>query len=134
MRRYFSLQEAEALLPLVSEKMQAIRDMKRQVDGKIAQWEASGEDKAAEPAIVDEAVLKAQVNFIVAQINGELETLQKLGCLPKDLELGLVDFPTRMDEQEGFLCWRLGERRIEFWHGMTEGFRGRKPIVRTAVH
>jgi hypothetical protein len=59
-----------------------------------------------------------------------VEQLQDLGCLVKDLEAGLVDFPTLFRGQEVYLCWKVGESSIEFWHGMDEGFRGRKAIDR----
>jgi hypothetical protein len=48
----------------------------------------------------------------------------------KDLDIGLVDFPTTFNGVEVYLCWKLGEPGIEFWHGVEEGFRGRKPIDR----
>jgi len=54
--------------------------------------------------------------------------LQDLGCLVKDLDTGLVDFPALFRGQEVYLCWKLGEPSIEFWHGVDEGFRGRKAI------
>jgi hypothetical protein len=57
-----------------------------------------------------------------------IEQVQKLGCVVKDLDIGLVDFPTRFRGVDVYLCWRMGEPEIEFWHGMDEGFRGRKAI------
>ena len=59
-----------------------------------------------------------------------MEKLQDLGCLVKDLDIGLVDFPTLFRGQEVYLCWKVGEPSIEFWHGMNEGFGGRKAIDR----
>jgi len=50
------------------------------------------------------------------------------GCLLKDLDTGLVDFPCRVGDRDVYLCWRLGEPAIQFWHGIEEGFAGRKPI------
>ena len=46
----------------------------------------------------------------------------------KDLEMGLLDFPAIVNNQEVYLCWRLGEERIRFWHRQDEGFAGRKPL------
>ena len=46
----------------------------------------------------------------------------------KDLEMGLVDFPSLRGGQEIYLCWKLGEERIQYWHGLTEGYAGRKPL------
>jgi hypothetical protein len=57
-----------------------------------------------------------------------IEKVQEVGCLVKDLDVGLVDFPTLYRGQEVCLCWKLGEKTIDFWHGMDEGVRGRKAI------
>jgi hypothetical protein len=64
----------------------------------------------------------------VAKLQATLEQVQEQGCVVKDLDIGLLDFPTLYRGQEVYLCWRLGEPRIDFWHGVDEGFRGRKPI------
>ena len=66
----------------------------------------------------------------------ELETLvsiarkvEEMGILLKNFESGLIDFPhIRSNGQEVYLCWRLGEDEIEFWHGIPDGFAGRKPL------
>jgi hypothetical protein len=57
-----------------------------------------------------------------------LEQAQETGGLVKDLDTGLVDFPTMYRGVEVCLCWKLGEGAIGYWHGVDEGFRGRKPI------
>ena len=59
--------------------------------------------------------------------------IEEHGCLLKDLDTGLVDFPCRVGDREVYLCWRLGEPAIQFWHGIEEGFAGRKPIDETFV-
>ena len=59
--------------------------------------------------------------------------IEQHGCLLKDLDTGLVDFPCRVGDREVYLCWRLGEPAIQFWHGTEEGFAGRKPIDETFV-
>ena len=50
------------------------------------------------------------------------------GALVKDLDEGLVDFPAQREGEEVLLCWRLGEDEISFWHGLEEGFSGRRPL------
>ena len=74
----------------------------------------------------------ARVRFeqtrLVDQMREALERIQSIGCVVKDLDTGLVDFPAVLDDQEVYLCWRLGEDRIRFWHRQDEGFSGRKPI------
>jgi hypothetical protein len=54
--------------------------------------------------------------------------IQALGAVVKDLELGLVDFPSLRDGEDVYLCWRVGEDAIGFWHPVDEGFAGRRPL------
>ena len=63
-----------------------------------------------------------------ASLRSAIEQVQETGCVIKDLDIGLVDFPTLFRGVEVYLCWKLGESAIEFWHGVEEGFRGRKSI------
>jgi len=63
-----------------------------------------------------------------ARLRQVVEDIESHGCLLKDLDIGLVDFPCRVGERELYLCWKLGESRIQFWHDMEEGFAGRKPL------
>lgn len=57
-----------------------------------------------------------------------LQELEKLGVQVKDLDRGLVDFPALRDGEEVLLCWQVGEDEVGFWHGLEEGFAGRKPL------
>jgi hypothetical protein len=57
-----------------------------------------------------------------------VERLEELGVVVKDLDLGLVDFPSEREGEEVFLCWHVGEESVAFWHGLEEGYAGRKPI------
>lgn len=61
-------------------------------------------------------------------VRAAVDRIQAAGCIIKDLDVGLVDFPARLNDEEIYLCWRLGEDRIRFWHRPDEGFAGRKPI------
>jgi len=58
-----------------------------------------------------------------------LDRIQATGCVIKDLDVGLLDFPAVINQEEVYLCWRLGEERIRFWHRRDEGFSARKPIA-----
>ena len=57
-----------------------------------------------------------------------IEAVLETGCLVKDLDIGLIDFLAQYQGRDVYLCWKLGEERIAWWHGIEEGFRGRKPI------
>ncbi|MBI1787746.1 MAG: DUF2203 domain-containing protein, partial [Acidobacteria bacterium] len=63
-------------------------------------------------------------------LRAAVESIHEFGCLVKDLDLGLIDFPTWYRGREVYLCWKMGETGIQFWHGVDEGFAGRKPIDR----
>jgi hypothetical protein len=62
------------------------------------------------------------------KMRAAVEQIEATGCQVKDIDLGLIDFPGRMNGEDVFWCWRLGEDRIRFWHRQSEGFAGRKPI------
>ena len=64
----------------------------------------------------------------VAGIARCVARIHEAGGLVKDLDVGLVDFPARRDGMEVLLCWRLGEDEVGYWHGLDEGFSGRKPL------
>jgi hypothetical protein len=74
------------------------------------------------------ARLRAERERFAEQLRTALEKIHATGCLVKDLDMGLLDFPAILDNQEVYLCWRLGEERIRFWHKQDEGFAGRKPL------
>ena len=65
---------------------------------------------------------------LISQVKEALERIQATGCVVKDLDAGLLDFPAILKNEEVYLCWRLGEDRIRFYHRQDEGFSGRKPI------
>jgi len=64
------------------------------------------------------------------RLKANVEQLQELGAVIKDLDRGLVDFPTLFRGNEVYICWQMGEDEVAFWHGIDEGFAGRKPIDR----
>jgi hypothetical protein len=54
--------------------------------------------------------------------------IESLGCIVKDLDLGLVDFPAKRGDEQVCLCWKMGEPSVAHWHGVDEGFASRKPL------
>jgi hypothetical protein len=71
---------------------------------------------------------RADLNGVIAKVKDALEQIQATGCIVKDLDSGLVDFPSVIQNEEVYLCWRLGEDRIRYYHRQNEGFAGRKLI------
>ena len=122
--RYFTKEEAEALLPQISQIILSIQGEKEKLDQKFRVWELK--EKSGDPA--QAALLRGQIEFLAKTIEGFIEKVQSLGCVLKDISTGLIDFPARINGKEAYLCWKPGESGILFWHGITEGFPGRKPL------
>jgi len=132
MPRYFTLQQAEEVLPEVARAIGGAISLKDEYERADAQWKTlSQRVAAAGGARVDrgEAMeIKTRRQQAGSALQRAVEEIHEFGCLVKDLDIGLIDFPTLLDGKEVYLCWKLGEENIQFWHGVQEGFRGRKPI------
>jgi hypothetical protein len=74
------------------------------------------------------AALDERIAYEHAGVARCVNAIHELGGVVKDPDTGLVDFPALVDGTEAFLCWRLGEDEIAYWHGIDEGFPGRKPL------
>ena len=122
--KYFTIQEADALLPTINGILRSALDTKIRIELKVEEWRKAR--PAASPA--EEAVFRGQVEFLAASLEKQLSQIAELGAVPKDLDQGLVDFPARLGDREGYFCWRLGEDAVRHWHGLTEGFPGRRKI------
>jgi hypothetical protein len=72
--------------------------------------------------------LEEQLEREAQAVARAVDELQELGVLVKDLDRGLVDFPALRDGEEVLLCWQVGEDAVAYWHGLEEGFAGRKPL------
>ncbi len=74
------------------------------------------------------ATLRIEHTQLAEAMRAALSRILETGCLIKDLDTGLLDFPSRINDEDVYLCWRLGEDRIRFYHRQDEGFAGRKPL------
>ena len=74
------------------------------------------------------ATLRLEHTQLAETMKSALTRILETGCIIKDLDVGLLDFPSRINDEEVYLCWRLGEDRIRFYHRQDEGFAGRKPL------
>lgn len=132
MPRYFTLREARAALPTVG------RDIRDAVQAKGRYQEADKELQSLSQRIlmnggmaVDTRVAEAwktQRDSGAQSLKTTLDRIEEMGILVKDLDVGLIDFPTLYRGKEVYLCWRMDEDDIDFWHGTQEGFAGRKLI------
>ena len=73
--------------------------------------------------------LRLRMRGIVDQMQADVAWLDDRGIVLRDIATGLLDFPALAGGRQVLLCWRLGEDRVEYWHGTEEGFAGRKPLT-----
>lgn len=74
------------------------------------------------------ARLRLEREQLAQVVQSAIEQIHATGCLVKDLDMGLLDFPALIDNEEVYLCWRMGEDRIRYYHRQREGFAARKPL------
>ena len=133
MSRYFTLQEAENLLPSIREWLEAAINAKVEVgeiDSEMQELTARINVLGGCEINPDEiARKKMQRISLIHSIEETITRIQSSGCLVKDLDIGLLDFPALLDGEEVFLCWKLGESKIEWWHFQQEGYAGRRRII-----
>ena len=127
--RLFTLAEALTLLPTVRQLLIEIRDAKRQLDARSAEVErllglTGGNGHLAS----DVAQARLAVEGAASKLQGLMTELDSLGVQLKGIEEGLVDFQSLRDGRIVYLCWRLGEDTIAYWHELDTGFAGRQPL------
>ena len=130
-QRYFTLEEANEALSEVRPLTEALVEHRRALvelqERQVAlTTRIAGNGGNVEPHELEE--VQEQLDEEVAGIAGCVARIHEVGALVKDLDEGLVDFPAQRAGEEILLCWRLGEDEIAFWHGVDEGFSGRKPL------
>jgi hypothetical protein len=125
MTRYFSLTDANKILPTVIKKFNYSKILKNEIM-KIEQQIAS--TFTSKTSMEDYIILKQKLNRGVTEFYQSVEDLESLGVVLKGLEQGLLDFPAKRFDEEIWLCWKEGETEIKFWHEKDSGFMGRKPI------
>ncbi len=129
--RHFTVTEANALLERVRPLVEQMVDYRRALDDALEKRERLGELTGSNgggfhprvPGQVD-----AAVNEAADGIKRCVAELTALGVQVKDLDTGLVDFPSWREGEEVLLCWRLGEDEIAWWHTPGGGFAGRQPL------
>ncbi len=125
MGRYFSISDANKILPTVIKKFNYSKMLKNDII-KIEQQ--MGLDLTSKTSMEDYITLKQKLNVRVTEFYQSIEDLESLGVVLKGLEQGLLDFPAKRFDEEIWLCWKEGETEIKFWHEKNSGFMGRKPI------
>jgi hypothetical protein len=130
----FTIEQANRTLPLVSRIVRDIvtlyphwRDLVNEIELLAADTHADRPDPRLEQ-------LERETQELAAEIDGCIRELENLGIEYKlPLDAGLVDFPGEIAGRPVYLCWRLGEHAVEYWHEMDAGFAGRQPLTPQTV-
>jgi hypothetical protein len=131
MPRHFSLDEAAALLPTVRPLLEEIINLRARLerterDLVSLHWKARTNGHASQEGSFGEG--STARTALMAEINSRLNALRELGVEVKDPATGLIDFPSLREGRTVYLCWRLGEPAIDYWHELDAGFGGRQPL------
>jgi hypothetical protein len=120
----FTLEEADAYVPQLEQllaEMQAMRELMvaqaHALETVLEHAPGNGGSKAA-----------SEYLLLLQRFNAAYTTVREIGCELKDLNQGLVDFPSYRDGNLIYLCWKRGEPRIEYWHDLESGFAGRQKL------
>ena len=130
MPRYYTLSEANEMLPQLSQLLELMQAQRRQLDllegrsSVVAQkTRGNGNHNPSEDVALAQASKQVE-----EALEAAIKQLQDWDIELKDLERGLIDFPALREGRVVFLCWQLGEPEIAFWHEIDTGFAGRQPV------
>jgi len=121
--RHYTLDEARAELPWVAERlvtMRGARDRLTDADARRALAAASSGNGGGPPG--------KRVGQAFVELQADMAALAEREIVVRDLDRGLVDFPSIRDGREVFLCWEEGEERVAYWHDLDSGYAGRQPL------
>ena len=123
----YTVDEARSLVPEVRGTLLQLAIERRRADDAHAalhrRLRAAGDDAA-----VSQEELEAATADLRAGVRALLDHLESLGVVVRDLDAGLVDFPTIRDGEPAWLCWRLSDPELGWWHTTSEGFTSRRPL------
>ena len=130
--KLFSVSEAERLRaqlePVLIEAIESRRKMAEAEEQLSSLAERIQHSGGMQVSYERAAKMRMERNRLEDLVREAVERIHETGCLVKDLDSGLLDFPARINDEDVYLCWRLGEDRIRFYHRQDEGFSRRKPL------
>lgn len=143
MARFFDIDDANGVLPELREILATLRDERTQLialrdefarettpgrgspAGEARETGAEGRETGTE----GRRRLRLRMQGVIDQMQAGVARIDELGVTLREIETGLVDFPALVSGRQVWLCWRLGEGDVEFWHELDSGFGGRQPLA-----
>ena len=132
MTRYYDIDEANAALPDVERILLGLRDQREELirlRDQVLEAQASSGSAPAGTAS-DTRTFRLRMQFLIDQMQAGVAQLVEQDVTLREIEAGLIDFPALASGRQIWLCWRLGEGPIEYWHEMDDGFAGRRRSCR----
>jgi hypothetical protein len=129
--KLFSPERANALIPKLEPLIEELLKKRRDLAIKLLESDPSlhhAEPRRPRLAAARSALPAPRFGELKHEIGRLIYRIESLGCVVKDIDLGLVDFPATQGDDPIYLCWKLGEPRVAFWHGLEEGFSARKAL------
>jgi hypothetical protein len=129
--KLFTLDEAEALLPRLRDEIVEMQHLKAQIDELREHLVETVQKSAGNGHVQDQTTLaerRRRAESLVEELNQHVAAINELGVELKGIDEGLFDFPSDRDGRTVYLCWKLGEDRIAWWHEVDAGFAGRTPL------
>lgn len=129
--KLYTLDEAEAMLPQIRDEIVGMQEAKREIDTLRVGLQEVAHSATGNGHVKDENALaekRRRAEALVEQLNERLARINGWGIELKGIDEGLIDFPSDRDGRVVYLCWRLGEDRIAWWHEIESGFAGRQPL------
>ena len=123
-KKIFTLQEANSFVPQLLEMVPLIQKLSTSLHNDFPDIK-NAREKAKWSGGSEQGVEYLNAVF---KYNNLMQKVEEVGCEVKGIREGLIDFPSIRDGREVYLCWRMPEKEILFWHGLHAGFAGRKPI------
>jgi hypothetical protein len=130
--KIFTLDEAQALVPVLESLLKRAMEAKEAAAALQEEMSDLGRriflSGGMRIDLAETRKRRVALEALAQRVKDSLEEIDSSGVQVKDLETGLLDFPCLLDGETVLLCWKRGEPRVEFWHRMEDGFRGRQPI------
>jgi hypothetical protein len=142
MVKFFDVDAANAALPELRTILETLRDERGQLIELRDEFarQAALETAAGGPAPIDQADdaapgaeerrrLRLRMQGVIDQMQAGVARIDELGVTLREIETGLIDFPALASGRQVWLCWRLGEGDVEWWHELADGFGGRRALI-----
>jgi hypothetical protein len=123
---FYDIDGANERLAIVGPLLETLRTQRADVARLGERLRLAEADDEADPAVA--GVLRARIRAVVDQMEGAVSRLDDWGIVLRDIRSGLLDFPALVNGRQVWLCWRLGEDRIDWWHELSTGFESRQPL------